>query len=463
MIPPFGTIEGEIVRAAVVGGAFLLLFATAEAWRVLGDPPVEWTRKLVHLGAGLIAATFPWLFARHWTVLLLGAAMFLILWGTRRVGLLRSVHGVARKSEGGLYYPVAVYLLFVIARGYPPFYLVALLALVVSDTAAAVLGSSYGRFRYTVERDRRSIEGSAVFFFSTFLVVHLPLLLLTETSRELTVLVAFQLALLVTLFEAISLRGNDNLIVPLMTYFLLHKLTRRDPAFLAYQTLAQLVIMGFVGLIAWRFRFLTASGAMSFMLFFYGAYSLGGEEWIVAPAIALFAFTAYYLLRGRRPGAPDRRFQVAAAFHVAIVPGLLYVANNVFETLVRVPPFDGVDQFYPLYVGAVAAQLGLAVTQLDRALAPTGQRGDLVDALAPLGAAAIVIPAGLAVSHVPWARSALLAGTIVVVATAVHYLALRLLPPAAMRVRERGPWALRLQAISVAVAAALVVPLVARS
>src|SRR5688572_5987456 len=302
-MPPFGTLSGELARAAIAGAGFLLLFAVAEVWRATGNPPVEWTRKLVHFGGGLIAAGFPWLFRSHWTLLALGGAFFLILWATRRLGMLQSVHGVSRRSEGGLYYPVAVYLLFLIAAGRPVFYLIALLALVVSDTVAAVLGSSYGRVNYTVERDRRTLEGSAVFFLSTFLVVHLPLLLLAHTAPALSVLVAFQVALVMTLFEGISIRGNDNLIVPLVTYFLLLKLTTQAADFLAYQIAAQLVIMALVALVAWRYQFLTASGAMGFMLFFYGAYSLGGEEWTVAPALALGAYTAFYLLRCRQRGS----------------------------------------------------------------------------------------------------------------------------------------------------------------
>jgi hypothetical protein len=369
------------------------------------------------------------------------------------------VHGVARRSEGGLYYPISVYVLFLVAAGRPVFYLIALLAMVVSDTAAAVLGSSYGRVGYTVERDRRTVEGSAVFFFSTFLVVHLPLLLLTDTPPLLSVLVGFQLALLMTLFEAISMRGNDNLIVPLVTYFLLLKLTRREPDFLAYQIASQLVIMTLVALLAWRFHFLTASGAMGFMLFFYGAYSLGGEEWTVAPALALAAFTGYYLTRCRRPGHPDAKYQVAAAFYVAIVPGVLYIANNILETMVRDPRFDGADPLYGPFLGAVAAQLALVVYDIDPAI-PHSQRARLaIGLLGPVAAYLAIVPVGLLVSAESGSRTAILAGTVVVLSGLAHFLARRFLHPRDVRLRDRGRWMLRLQALSVALGVALAAPL----
>ena len=457
-MPPVGSVAGEIARAAIAGAGFVLLFLVAEAWRATRRPPAEWTRKLVHFGGGLIAATFPWIFTSHWTVLALGSAFFLILWGTRRMGLLQSVHGVTRRSEGGLYYPIAVYVLFLIAAHRPVFYLVALLALVVSDTVAAVLGSTYGRVNYTVERDRRTLEGSAVFFLSTFLIVHLPLLLLGNVAPAVSVLVALQIALLMTMFEAISIRGNDNLIVPLVTYFLLLKLTTQEPGFLAYQIAAQLVIMALVTLVAWRFQFLTASGAMGFMLVFYGAYSLGGEEWTVAPAIALGTYTAFYLLRCRQRSAADPRYQVIAAFYVAIIPVALYIANNVFEKMVRLPGFGDGDPFYATFLGAVAAQLTLVVYQTDPAVLQRSRAGTVVQAIAPLAAFVLIVPAGIAVGTISWTPALLVSGAVVGLAALIHVVAQRLVPSSTLRVRDRGPWMLRMQTLSVGTAAALVLP-----
>lgn len=458
LLPPFGTLAGELARAAIAGAGFLLLFAVAEAWRALRNPPVEWTRKLVHFVGGLIAVAFPWLFASHWTVLALGGAFFLILWGTRRLGLLQSVHGVTRHSEGGLYYPVAIYILFVIAAGRPVFYLISILALVVSDTVAAVLGSTYGRVGYTVQRDRRTVEGSVVFFLSTFLICHLPLLLLTDTPPLLSVLVGLQLAMLVTLFEGISIRGNDNLIVPLLSYFILLKLTTQEPGFLAYQIGAQMAIMATVAIMAWRYQFLTASGAMAFMLFFYGAYSLGGEEWTVAPGIALLAFAVYYLTRYGQGGAADPRYQVVSAFYVSIVPALLFVANNILETMIHVPTVRAVDPFYAVFLGAVASQLALAAYHIHPAARGAGGRLAAILVLAPLAAYMLVAPLGLLVSPVDRVRAAAEAAAVVLLAALTHALVRWLLVRTDAPNRDRSIWILRTQTLSVAIAASLVLP-----
>ncbi|MBA2671332.1 MAG: phosphatidate cytidylyltransferase, partial [Gemmatimonadetes bacterium] len=105
----------EAVRGALVGAVFLLAFGSAELWRHFGSPEPEWTRKLVHVFGGLVALALPWMVRSHWTVLVLGLVFALTLLLTRRWGLLTSVHGVTRRSEGGLYFPVAVYAMFLLA------------------------------------------------------------------------------------------------------------------------------------------------------------------------------------------------------------------------------------------------------------------------------------------------------------------------------------------------------------
>lgn len=451
VLPPPGTPAGEAARAAAVGGLFLLLFAAAEVWRRWARPPVEWTRKSVHIGGGMVALAFPWIFSSHWTVLGLGVAFGLILWGTRKLGLLGSVHGVERRSEGGLYYPVAIYLLFLIGADTPVFYLISLLALVLSDAFAALLGTAYGRHTYRVETDQRSVEGSAVFFFTTFLGVHLPLLLLTDVGRAATVLVAVQIALLVTFLEAVSLRGNDNLIVPIATYYLLAKLTPHTSSFIAGQLLAQLLILAAIGWLAWRSRLLTVSGALAATLFFYGALALGGVVWVVAPAVAIAVFLGFYQRSRSRPGSRTPSYQVLAVFYTGIVPLALYALSDTLETVRGSPGGAGPgDPVYPVYLGAVAAQLAMLVLvwmegpDPDRRLA--AQR-----ALPALLVGTAVIPIGAlagAVAGVGWG---------VALATAAAgfatYLALRQVTPGP------GMADLRVHAVCTAMGAAAILPL----
>lgn len=456
-LPPMGTVAGEAVRAAVVGAAFLLIFAVAEAWRAWGNPEPEWTRKLVHFGGGIVSATLPWVIASHWTVLALGAAFALIIGGSKRMGLLRSVHGVSRSSQGGVYFPLSVYLLFLLSSTRPVFYLISILVLVVADTMAALVGSRYGRATYPVEKDRRSLEGSAVFFLTTFLIVHLPLLLLTEMDRAATVVIGIQLALVVTFFEAISVGGNDNLLVPLATYYLLLKMTPKTAEFILAQLAAQLIIIAVVALVALRFRFMAGSTAIALSLLLYGAFSLGGEEWVMAPGLAMVAFVGFYLWFRHVRERGTEAFQVGTLFYAGILATLMFLLNNAFETLA--PPawrFPVEDPFYVPYVGVVCAHLAIMFRYLLDLPGLGEERGrPLTIAAAAAFAFAVVAPVSLLVGDrglTAWGLA--MAAAICFGALAAYH---------AVRRRRWWPrtahWDARLQALTVLLVTAVLLPL----
>lgn len=456
VLPPFGTLAGEMARSALVSAAILLLFGLGEAWKRWGHPRPEWTRKLVHFGAGAIVAVFPWFLASHWTVLALALAFAAIIVGTRRLGLLASVHGVERRSEGGVYYPIAIYLLFLVAADEPVFYLVSLLVLMVSDSLAALLGSEYGRRIYAVEGDRRSLEGSAVFLLTTFLAVHLPLLLLTDVGRGATVLIAAQVALTVTILEGISTGGSDNLVVPLATWFLLANLAVRPPEYVGRLLIAQVVILLLVGALAWRLPFLAMSSAMGLGLVVYGIYALGGADWTVAPALAVLSFVAFYRLARRFEPEAQAGYHVRTLFYIVLVPLLLVVLNNAAEQGILPLPGGASDPLYVPFVGVVAAQL--AIVFFAHLLRVPEERRRASNAAAAVFAVLgflVVVPVGLAVGAEGisfWRLAAAASITLVALALYLTVRRLRAWPRVA-------PWDLRLQTLSVLAAASIVVPI----
>jgi len=427
-----------------------------EIWRWLADPPKEWTRKAVHLAGGIVALFLPWLVHSHWTVLALGAGFAAVLLLTRRLGWLQSVHGVERRSEGGVYFPIAIYLVFLLAADQPVFYLISILALVLSDALAALVGTAYGRTIYRVEDDRRSVEGSAVFFLVTFLGVHLPLLLLTDIDPAASVLIGVQIGLLVTLLEAVSLRGGDNLIVPLATYFLLSRMTPLPADRVGLHIIAQLVIVGLLALLMWRSRMLTGSGIVAASLFFYGAWSLGGPAWLAAPVLGLVVFRWIAGRFGPEVPAGDARYQVLAVWHTTAVAILAFVLDDALQVISSAfLPVPGAV-FYPLYLGALAAHLAMLGTVFlhgSQWAAEASFRHRFIGLALGVG---VIVPIGIWLGPAGWTARSLLVPTAMALVAVLAYPLLwrwRRLP------REK-PWDLRMQSASTAGAALVVLPLV---
>lgn len=358
---------GEAVRLVSVLLAFLLYFALAELGRYFWNPPTEWTRKFVHVASGITIACFHWIFTSIWSVILLvilfGAAMAIV----RKLKLFPSIYAIERSSLGDIYFLVSAFFLFLISYDRPILYFISILTLTVSDALAAVLGSTYQKTTYTVESQRKSLEGSMVFFLSTFLIVHIPLLLMTDIGRLECMMIALQVALVVTCLEAICINGFDNIMIPIGTYYLLFKLMPSNAPDIAWQISWQFVILATLYYISLRFSFLSFSGAIVIQLFLSGAFIFGGPTWIVAPLMCLGPFIiAQAVLSAPTKELPLHRvYQVVATFYVCLVPALLFFAHNTSDKYIR-PEFHvkNISFFYVLFLGALAAHLTIALYRL---------------------------------------------------------------------------------------------------
>lgn len=319
-------IAAEDLRGvAFITAAFLVVLIVAEIWSrtFLGKP--EHTRKLVHLGGGLLGLFLPFLIRSPLVVLILTLSLSLLFALGGKTGLLKSIHGVARSSRGSEYYPLAIFLVFLISADRPWLYVSAILVLAVADAFAALIGSRYGVIRYEVEDEYKSVEGSLVFLIVAFLAVHLPTLLMTDLPRGIVVMSALLVALLVTGFEAISLRGTDNVFVPVAVVFILQKITTKPLPEIVYQTLSLLAIFIVVALVAWRLRAFNVGGTIAVVLFIFATWSLGSRRWSVPVFLGLGAFVVIRALlrhRGREP------LRVRVITHALLVPLLVLLAAN---------------------------------------------------------------------------------------------------------------------------------------
>ncbi len=215
----------DLICGSIISLIFLLFFLIAEICYKKGLN-VEITRKFVHFAGAFVTIFFPFIFKTHWTVLILAILFCGVMLITKKIGALPSVHAVERKSDGAIYHPIAIYICFLYSQflNQPWFYIISILILGVSDAFAALVGKNYGMNEYIVEvGSKKTIEGSFTFFLTSFLITHLILLLTTTIGKVESVLVALLIAIIITIFESVSLKGADNLFIPIGTMFILSK------------------------------------------------------------------------------------------------------------------------------------------------------------------------------------------------------------------------------------------------
>jgi len=263
--------------------------------------PPEWSRKLVHLGGGLGCLLFPLVLNHALTVLLLAVVFSGGLWMAEQRGWLQCLCRVKRQSRGSVYYPFAIAALFWLTRGYYGLYMSAVLVLTVADTAAALVGSRFGRVRYRTGgvAECKSLEGSAAFWILAFLAVFLPL---TGSAGEAglwqALLSAFLAATLLTMVEAVSVGGRDNLYVPLLAAFLLLKTVTKSVPELAMQSVSIVFLFGLLPVVNHYGRMLRTKALMIMSIILYGVWSLGSVDWAVPLLVAFLLFVLVFSVTG---------------------------------------------------------------------------------------------------------------------------------------------------------------------
>jgi phytol kinase len=210
--------SNSVINTIILATSFLALFGVAEMFYHLRKVRVEFTRKLVHVGTGLLTLLFPVMLSNHWWVLLLCVSFAMILVISMKCNLLQSINAIERKSFGSITYPIAVYACYLFFDGYNHRYIyfyLPILILAICDPIAALTGKKWPIGKYKCGQGNKTISGSGMFFMSAFILVLLLFTLLEKEVALSNILFAgIVIASISALVEALSRNGYDNITIP---------------------------------------------------------------------------------------------------------------------------------------------------------------------------------------------------------------------------------------------------------
>ncbi|MDJ1183088.1 diacylglycerol/polyprenol kinase family protein [Roseofilum casamattae] len=318
MIPPaslFPPWVGILLVLSALAGLMLGL----RLYQQIYSPHPEWVRKLLHIGMGLVTLSFPWLFDSPIPVIALAIAAIAFLGGIKLISPLRDrlgsvTGGVARTSWGEIYFPISVALVFVFADGNLVCYLVPLLILTLADAVAALIGIGYGFHTYSTSEGGKSAEGSIAFFTVAFLSTHIPVLLLTDTGRAESLLMAIIIGLQVMVLEAIAWQGLDNLFIPLGGLIMVKLFLPMGIPALGFRVILTL-ILGTLTLSLRHRTTLNDSAVLGSAWLGYLTWVLRSWHWFIPPAIL---FAAYSLWCPWTQRYKQRRHDMRAVLSIGI-------------------------------------------------------------------------------------------------------------------------------------------------
>jgi phytol kinase len=338
------------LKIGLVMGAVGGLMAGLTVYQRRYAPHPEWVRKLMHMGAGLVALSLPWLFDDPWPVVVLTFVSALAMAAVKWLAVLRQnvgqvTGGVLRSTLGEICFPLGTGVLFVLARGDRLLYSIPLLILTFADASAALIGVFYGVRRYTTSEGVKTLEGSLAFFQAAFLSTLVPLLLFSDVGRAETLLIALLMALLSMLLDATAWWGLDNLLIPVLSFLMLRVFIQLDAASLTVQLIVTVAMIVFV--LVWRKRTtLNDSALLATVIYGYLCWTLGGWEWVLPPLLLLLS---YNLLSPSDVGDHARPYTVQVVLGVGAV-GLFW--------LLLAAGSDSPHFYFP-YMLSFAAQLAM--------------------------------------------------------------------------------------------------------
>lgn len=126
-----------------------------------------------------------------------------------------------KDGVGTVYYALSLFILAIYTFGVikrPEIGLCAILIMGYGDGFAAIIGKSVKSLSYKIGKTEKTIAGSATMFFVSFFIVAI---FLCSVQAELWMLKAILVATSVTVLEAVSIKGTDNITVPIYTALLL--------------------------------------------------------------------------------------------------------------------------------------------------------------------------------------------------------------------------------------------------
>jgi len=198
----------------IIGVLYGAVFMAGELLYHLGTDS-NITRKIIHIGSGVVSALLPF-FVSYKITLFLAVFFILFIFLSERYKYFHSIHNINWPSHGALLFPISLLLVALFFwESHPLAFSGSMLILGVSDGLASLIGRKWGKRSYYVVAEK-TYEGSLVFFIST-LVIFTGILAVQGIEGAVPFLIIALTSVFLTLVEGMSKRGWDNLFLPIIT------------------------------------------------------------------------------------------------------------------------------------------------------------------------------------------------------------------------------------------------------
>ena len=204
-----------LVVSIVFIGAVLVFAKIFEKWGK------EASRKFVHIALAnwwIIAMCFfeNWIWASILPVLFI-----IINYLSYKKDLISVMERENKDGLGTVYYAISLLIMSIVTFGIvkkPEIGLCSIFVMGYGDGFAAIVGKKVKSLEYKIGNTKKSLAGSATMFFISFLIIAIYL---CAINSPLWILKSIVISIILSLIEAVGIKGTDNIIVPVACMLLL--------------------------------------------------------------------------------------------------------------------------------------------------------------------------------------------------------------------------------------------------
>lgn len=181
----------------------------------------EIARKFIHITVGSFVAFWPFFIPDN-VIYLICLAFIAVILFTRLSGMFPSIHKVRRKTWGDVLFPIGIAMTLWLASD-PWIFTAAILHLSLADGFAALFGEKYGKTNaYKILGYKKTFAGNFAFFIISLAITASLIWFEPGSFATIAIPTLFLVPIFATTIESLSVRGSDNILVPVLLTVLLN-------------------------------------------------------------------------------------------------------------------------------------------------------------------------------------------------------------------------------------------------
>ena len=250
-------------------------------------------RIIIHITVGIAVSLTPHIFTTSLQPALLALIFFLINLISYKNKMLNSFHSIGRVSYGTIFFPLSFLLIAIPFWDYPIHITISLMLLAIADPIAAIVGENINRpVSYTILTDKKTVQGSAAMFICSMIIIFiLSNYFFHDWNLDFQIVAAICIGLAVTMAEAISYKGSDNLTIPIIAFLFIELFNQINKNGLIIDYFLFVALIFLILFISYKRKYLSISGFIGAVIMAILLYGFGGSSYIY-PLVVFFIISS---------------------------------------------------------------------------------------------------------------------------------------------------------------------------